>query len=189
MPGFHNAMNRMTLRQRSVRHGFVRFFKGIGMIRSVLLGLLCAMVPMQVAAQPIVASILSTGDGDTLRINQNGQTVIIRLACIDSPEPDQPGGTAAAQRLAQLLPRGQSIQLIPVDTDTHGRTVGVVFANGRSVNMQMVQEGHAAAYRYHLSSCPNSRNDLLAAESSARAARRGFWAQANPIMPWDWRRR
>ena len=51
----------------------------------------------------------------------------------------------------------------------------------------MVQEGQAVVYGQYLSNCPGSRNQLLAAERQARSARRGFWAQSNPIMPWDWR--
>ncbi|MEP0911806.1 thermonuclease family protein [Leptolyngbya sp. GB1-A1] len=138
-------------------------------------------------AQPVSGTIVSTGDGDTLRVNQNGQTITIRLACIDSPEASQPGGEAAANRLRQLLPQGQAVQVIPVDADRYGRTVGVVFANGRSVNLQLVQEGYAVVYQQFLSNCPNSRNELIAAENQAKAARRNFWAQANPVMPWDWR--
>jgi micrococcal nuclease len=133
------------------------------------------------------ATVVSTGDGDTLRVNQSGQTLTVRLGCIDSPEPDQPGGQASADRLRELLPRDQAIQLVPIDTDRYGRTVAVVFVNGQSVNLQLVQEGQAVVYPQYLSGCPNSRNDLLAAEETARSAGLGFWAQANPVMPWDWR--
>lgn len=111
----------------------------------------------------------------------------MRLGCIDSPEPDQPGGTASADRLRELLPRDQAIQLIPIDIDRYGRTVAVVFINGQSVNLQMVRERQAVVYSQYLSGCPNSRNDLLTAEDAARSARLGVWAEANPVMPWDWR--
>ncbi|WP_225914066.1 thermonuclease family protein [Leptolyngbya ohadii] len=147
-----------------------------------------AVAQRQAIAQTINATVISTGDGDTLRVDQGGQSITVRLSCIDSAEASQPGGQAAADRLRQLLPRGQSVQIIPTDTDRYGRTVGVVFANGRSINLQMVQEGHAVVYRDYLNNCPNSRNDLLAAEAEARSARRNFWAQSNAVMPWDWRR-
>lgn len=140
-----------------------------------------------VIAEVQTAIVVSIGDGDTLRVNQDGNTITVRLACIDSPEADQPGGAAAADRLRQLLPRDQTVQLIPVDTDRYGRTVAVVFVNGRSINLQLVKEGLAVVYPQYLSNCPNSRNDLLAAEDEARSAESGVWAQANPVMPWDWR--
>lgn len=145
------------------------------------------LAPPAAIAQTVSGTIASVGDGDTLRIDQNGRTLTVRLACIDAPETDQPGGQASADRLRQLLPRGQAVQIIPVDVDRYGRTVGVVFAGGRSVNFQMVAEGQAVVYREYLNNCPNSRNELLAAEQRARSTRQNFWAQANPIMPWQWR--
>lgn len=161
----------------------------LSLLAFLVLGPLCLnlVASPRTTAQTINATVVSTGDGDTLQVRQNGQSITLRLACVDSPEAQQPGGTAAADRLRQLLPRGQSIQIIQTDTDRYGRMVGVVFVNGRSVNLQLVQEGHAVVYRNYLNNCPNSRNDLLAAEAQARSARRNFWAQTNPVMPWDWR--
>lgn len=138
-------------------------------------------------AEVQTATVVSTGDGDTLRVNQSGQTLTVRLGCIDSPEPDQPSGPASADRLRELLPRDQAIQLVPIDIDRYGRTVAVVFVNGQSVNLQMVREGQAVVYPQYLSGCPNSRDDLLAAEAAARSSGLGFWVESNPVMPWDWR--
>jgi len=152
--------------------------------------LLVSAVSSGAIAQSISgATVVSTIDGDTLQVNQNGQTITVRLACIDAAEGEQPGGTAAANRLRQLLPQNQAIQLIQVDTDRYGRTVAAVFANRQSINLRLVREGQAVVYPQYLSRCPNSRNDLLAAEQEARSHRRGFWAQTNPVMPWDWRQR
>jgi micrococcal nuclease len=160
----------------------------IRLIRSLLpLALLVLTLPVQAANQTVSATVISTGDGDTLRVNQNGQTVTVRLTCVDAAERDQPSGQAASNRLRQLLPQSQAVRLVVVDTDQYGRKVAVVFANGRSVNLQMVQEGQAVVYQQYLGNCPGSRNQLLTAEQQARSSRRGFWAQSNPIMPWDWR--
>jgi micrococcal nuclease len=190
----------MYFPQIQLHVGRVRYFTGtllnellrcgtmIRLTRSLLpLTLLVLMSPIRAIAEPINATVISTGDGDTLHVNQNGRSVTVRLACVDAPEHDQPGGQASADRLRQLLPRNQAVQLVKIDTDRYGRTVAVVFAGGRSVNLQMVQEGQAVVYRQYLSGCPGSRNQLLAAEDQARSARRGFWAQANLTMPWDWR--
>lgn len=87
--------------------------------------------PVLTAQQPSLTSaqIVSTGDGDTLRVRTGGasQPITIRLACIDAPESDQPGGQAAAARLAQLLPRDAAVNLRAVDTDRYGRTVAEVY--------------------------------------------------------------
>jgi micrococcal nuclease len=51
-----------------------------------------------------------------------------------------------------------------------------------------VQEGQAVVYRQYLSACPDLRDRLLSAEAQAKQRRLGLWAQANPVMPWDFRR-
>ncbi|MBD1852963.1 thermonuclease family protein [Cyanobacteria bacterium FACHB-502] len=153
----------------------------------VLLLLLAAFVPGTTAQSLPTATIVSTGDGDTLRINQAGRAITVRMICIDSPEAQQPGGTEAANRLRQLLPPGQVVQVRSVDTDRYGRVVAELYRNGRSVNLQMVQEGMAVVYRQYLSGCAATQDQYLQGEAAARAARRGFWAQRDPVMPWDWR--
>ena len=39
---------------------------------------------------PTSATVLSIGDGDTIRVQQGGKRITIRLACIDAPEMAQP---------------------------------------------------------------------------------------------------
>lgn len=94
-------------------------------------------------------TVLSTGDGDTLRVQQDDKTLTIRLSCIDAPEINQPQGQAASAlseipargRLCELLPRDTPITLRIVDTDRYGRTVAEVYPDGQSINLQMVTEG------------------------------------------------
>lgn len=159
------------------------------MKRLLLIALLCVLLAGCSIAQAFLGtSVISTGDGDTLHVRQNGQNLTVRLACIDAPERRQPGGSAASDRLRQLLPVGRRIQLRTVDTDRYGRTVGEIYANGRSINLQLVSEGQAVVYPQYLSGCRDDRAAYLQAEQTARSARRGFWSQRNPVMPWDWRR-
>ncbi|WP_198806970.1 thermonuclease family protein [Leptolyngbya sp. BL0902] len=136
-----------------------------------------------------VATVISVGDGDTLRMDYQGQTVTVRFACIDAPETSQtPWGPAAAERLRQLTPRGSTIQFREADTDRYGRMVAEVYAGGQLVNLQMVREGHAVVYTQFLSSCPQTQDLLLQAEAEAQQQRLNFWNQPNPVMPWDYRR-
>jgi micrococcal nuclease len=139
-------------------------------------------------AQALTGTIVSVGDGDTIRVKTSEQTLTVRLACIDAAEMSQrPYGEAAAIRLKQLLPVGQAISLQVTDTDRYRRSVAKVFKDGISINTAMVQEGQAAVYRPYLSACPELRDRLLSAEASAKSQRLGLWAQANPVMPWDYR--
>lgn len=90
------------------------------------------------------ATVVSVGDGDTLRMEYQGQTIIVRLACIDTPETSQlPWGPAATERLRQLAPRGTTIQFREADTDRYKRLVAKIYANSQNVNLQLVSEGYA----------------------------------------------
>jgi micrococcal nuclease len=73
------------------------------------------------------STVVSVGDGDTMRINYQGQTEPVRLACIDAPETAQTlWGPAATDRLRQLTPRDSTIQFREADTDRFGRTVAEI---------------------------------------------------------------
>lgn len=136
-----------------------------------------------------VAQVVSTGDGDTLGLKQNGKTVTVRLGCIDAPESKQlPWGQQSATRLKQLLPAGQTVRLRVIASDRYGRTVGEVFVGNRNINLAMVKEGFAVVYNDYLSGCPTTKNLYLAAENQAKSQRLGFWNQAKPVMPWDYRK-
>ena len=155
------------------------------------LGLLfCAVPPtIHVIAQPLTGTIISVGDGDTIRVRTAAQTLTVRLACIDAPEMSQrPYGQASANRLKQLLPVGQAVSLNVVDRDRYGRTVAKIYSGSLSVNLALVQEGQAAVYRQYLTGCPELRDRLLSAEASAKSRQLGLWAQSNPVMPWDYRK-
>ena len=135
------------------------------------------------------ATVVSVGDGDTLRVQSQGKTITVRLACVDAAEMKQaPYGQAASQRLKQLLPKGQRVSLRVVDVDRYKRTVAEVYVGSTPINLQMVREGQAVAYQQYLSGCPGLRNQLLQAEQQARSQRLQFWSQARPVMPWDYRR-
>lgn len=141
------------------------------------------------SAQLQSATVISVGDGDTLRAQVNGQPQTLRLACIDAPELAQsPYGAAARQRLQQLLPAGSQVEVEVVDRDRFGRGVALISLGNLSINQTLVQEGQAVVYQQFLNSCPSLRNQLLLSEAEARQRRLGFWAQANPVMPWDYRR-
>lgn len=134
------------------------------------------------------AQVVSLGDGDTLRARMQGQTVTIRLGCIDAPEMAQnPFGVQARNRLQQILPAGQTVSVREIDRDQYGRTVAELFLGSRSVNLQMVAQGQAVVYPQYLSGCAAARNQYLQAEKQAKQQRLGFWNQSNPVMPWDFR--
>ncbi|MCT0218733.1 thermonuclease family protein [Synechococcus sp. CS-1329] len=138
-------------------------------------------------AQGIQATVLSVGDGDTIRVLQGKQRLTVRLACIDAPEMAQaPHGANSRNALQSRLPVGRVVQLNVKTRDRYGRTVAEVISSG-NINLAMVASGQAFAYRQYLGNCKAS--DFLEAESKAGLRGLGVWQLSGGILrPWDFRR-
>ncbi|NJR15231.1 MAG: thermonuclease family protein [Calothrix sp. CSU_2_0] len=156
-------------------------------------------------AQTTTAKVISVGDGDTIRVEfsatkpaNNPNTDIleisyapttVRLGCIDAPEiKQQPWGTKSRDRLKQLLPPGKSVQIREITRDRYGRMVAEVYLGKQSVNLQLVKEGAAVIYRQYFNGCAATAKQFEQAEAAAKKRKLGFWNQAKPVMPWDFRR-
>ena len=137
--------------------------------------------------QGLSATVLSIGDGDTIRVRQSGRAVTVRLACIDAPETAQsPHGQQARSYLQQRLPVGREVRLEVKTTDRYGRSVAEVISD-ININLVLVEDGQAFAYRQYLSSC-NGR-EYLDAEYRASRRRYGVWQVEGGITrPWDFRK-
>ena len=130
-------------------------------------------------------TLLSVGDGDTVRVtDRTGAKVTIRLACIDAPESRQNYGRQSTERLKSHLSRGQ-LSIKPQVKDRYGRTVAELFMGKENINLRMVEEGSAWAYRRYLKTCNSSA--YIEAEASAKQKGRGLWAGVQPVPPWDYR--
>jgi endonuclease YncB( thermonuclease family) len=134
------------------------------------------------------ATVLSIGDGDTIRVLAGGRPLTIRLACIDAPETAQsPWGPQSRAYLLQRLPRGRQVTIEPHTIDRYGRTVAEVISE-LSIPLVMVEDGQAFAYRRHLAGC--EAKAFLEAEFRARRHRYGVWQVPGGLTrPWLFRRR
>lgn len=133
------------------------------------------------------ATVLSVGDGDTLRVSAGDRSLTIRLACIDAPETAQrPWGLNARAYLTQRLRRGREVTILPHTIDRYGRTVAEVISD-ININLAMVEDGQAFAYRRHLSGC--DAKEYEEAEFRASRHRYGVWQVEGGITrPWEFRR-
>jgi len=125
-------------------------------------------------------------DGDTLELRRGDELLTVRLVCIDAPESNQPFGEQSANRLGQLLQVGQAVRIEQKGRDRYNRVLAEVFVDSQSINLTMIREGYAVAYRNYLDNC--DRGQYLQAEETAKSGQLAFWSQENPILPWDWRR-
>jgi endonuclease YncB( thermonuclease family) len=120
-------------------------------------------------------------DGDTVDVSNGSRAMRIRTACIDAPELHQPQGQRSARALEADL-QGKDIGIETDGRDRYGRTVAYLIVDGENVNLAMVEAGMAFVY-------PNcKRKEFYAAETAARTAHAGVWADEDPQRPWDYRR-
>ena len=127
--------------------------------------------------------VLDVHDGDTTKLSCGGETLKVRLYCIDAPEIAQkPWGEESRDHLRSLA--GSTVTLRHVDKDRYGRTVGELYRDGASLNLAMVAAGRAAVYgRY----CGDWRFEE--AERQAKAAGRGIWSRPGQHQtPWAFRK-
>jgi micrococcal nuclease len=154
---------------------------GLGVVRLAFLGVsLLFGVSAHAATYP--ARVVAITDGNTLKAVHEGREIVVRLRWIDSPETGQRYGSQAKQALGAMV-GGQLVTVRDFGSDAHGRRLAdVVLPDGRNVNRELVRLGWAWWFRKY------SRDVTLGTlEADARAARRGLWADAHPVPPWEWR--
>ena len=121
------------------------------------------------------ATVVSVGDGDTVRVSEGSRRITVRLACIDAPESSQrPWGARSTALLKQLAPVGSEVTLRVQTTDRYGRTVAELVNRRGNVNQLMVGAGQAFAYRRYLRQCDAQK--YLQFEGEAKRQGLGVWS-------------
>lgn len=156
----------------------------ISFLPTLLLSVLLA-APAQ--AEILTGKVVRILDGDTIEVLQGKTTHRVRFAGIDAPESNQPFGTKAKRALSAVV-GGESVRVDWHKRDRYDRLVGKVTLDGADVNLSLVENGLAWWYReYSGEQSARDRHLYEAAERRARQARRGLWADPDPVAPWDWR--
>lgn len=166
--------------------GTCRALWGRHFLRLALLALLPILfVACRESGKMSSAQLIYVKDGDSIVVNLNGRETEVRLYGIDAPEFGQAYGEKSTKALRKLL-AGHEVGIEPVTTDRYGRTVALVFADGKNVCEAMVADGQAWLYTKYCkkSFCGKWRKD----EENARKARLGLWRKDSPRPPWEWRK-
>jgi endonuclease YncB( thermonuclease family) len=146
--------------------------------------LLAAAAAATLLAQDFTGKVVRISDGDTIRVMHNGVAERIRLWGIDCPESKQAFGTRAKQFTGDRA-FGKEVAVHVRDVDRYGRTVAeIILPDGRNLNREIVRAGFAWWYERYA----RHETVLRDLQNEARAARRGLWADPNPVPPWEWRR-
>ncbi len=127
-------------------------------------------------------TVVRVRDGDSLVVRAAGAGVEVRLDGVDAPELAQAHGAEAKRRTADLA-LGRTVRVVGQGRDKYERTLAEVFLpDGRSLNRELVSAGYAWWFRRH-----SEDRDLAERERLAREARRGLWADPDPVPPWEFR--
>jgi micrococcal nuclease len=142
-----------------------------------------------------VATIFRVVDGDTLKVNYDGKTELIKLIGIDAPENKlsrkaKDEAVASKENLVTIVSRGidaekfmknlvkkGDIVTIEFDAETrdiNGNLIGYIFlANGKMLNEEIVRAGYA----HVVTTSHNAKyyDRLSKAYAEAKAHKRGFW--------------
>ena len=114
----------------------------------------------------------------------SGEPASIRLAGIDSPEIEHAGRGAqpyahAAKRIAMdMINRAKNVEVVFDPSDaTYGRRVGMVYADGVNVNLELIKRGAAAylPYRHKGKQQMYNGKAFQDAQENAIKSRRGMW--------------
>lgn len=122
-------------------------------------------------------------DGDTVIGNCEHKTVRIRLTGIDAPEMGQENwGQKSKEYLMKLLNR--DFTLVAQGADTYQRQLGILWVGDKDINLEMIRQGMAVAYRSKETPAP-----YFAAEKQAKKSKKGIWAVKGAQQdPKKWRR-
>lgn len=150
------------------------------MIRQIILLIFLSSTCLGAELQGKVTSIT---DGDTVKVFDGFQEIKIRLSNIDAPESKQAFGTRAKQKLAEKV-FGRTVVVEYHKKDKYKRIIGTIWLENRNINLEMVQDGYAWAYRKYLDDI-----NFLQAEKDARDNKFGLWVDPFPQPPWDFRKR
>lgn len=139
------------------------------------------------------AVITYVGDGDSVggKLKQDGSKIACRIDSIDAPETAKPKlgkagqayGEESKRTLEEMILWKEVTIRVTKPKGKYDRDYCQIEIEGESVDKKMLQAGAAYLYRRY-----NNSPDLAQAESEAKAAKRGLWADPGAISPEAFRR-
>jgi len=127
------------------------------------------------------AQVLEIVDGDTIKVQIEGEIFTVRYIGIDTPETKHPSKPvewmgAEATEANRALVEEQLVYLVKdvSETDRYGRLLRYVYlADGTFINAELVRQGYAQVSTYP----PDVALEevFIAAQTEARTVQRGLW--------------
>ncbi|OPY15081.1 MAG: Thermonuclease precursor [Syntrophus sp. PtaB.Bin075] len=172
----------------------------ITVLLSFLFSILLLSPPSYAVIRTVEGTVSKISDGDTLHVaTPEGTKLKVRLYGCDAPEtekmdrrtgqtsmPGQPYGEESFLALQSKVYR-KNVRLDIIDIDRYRRMVSMIWLGNRNINLEMIREGHAEAYRKYLKEPYQSQ--FINAEKQARAERAGIWGLSDFERPSEFRKR
>lgn len=133
--------------------------------------------------------VIKVSDGDTLNIQkvENGKFVgemlRIRMYGMDAPEKSQDYGSESRQALEKLV-TGKNLSVEVKNKDRYGRTVAIIYANGKNVNEEMVKTGNAWWYQEYA----KKDTQFEKYQENAKQKKLGLFSRKGYTEPWNYRK-
>ena len=128
--------------------------------------------------------VIGITDGDTIEVMYAGKAAKIRLEGIDAPEIGQPWGEQAKQVTEQLA-LNKDVKVVAKERGRYGRIIANVYLpSGHELGQVLVATGYAWWYREY-----SDDSTLEKLEEAAKSSGQGLWSKADPIPPWQWRKK
>ena len=158
-----------------------------------------------VHASPSPGKIEKVIDGDTIKLADETESdgkvwkgPVYGIRGIEAPALDQPFGKQAHERLKEIIEGKVAIRNGPTPrAHKGGNALFFRTEKGESLANMMISEGLAWVVEAELEDKHRKPTDVkkvdpqteawLKAEREAREAKRGLWADKDPVRPWEWR--
>lgn len=139
---------------------------------------------MTVVQIALTVTLVRAVDGDTIKVKYNGKVKTVRYLLVDTPETKkpnscvQPYGKEASEENKKLVESGKlELEFDKGGTDKYGRLLAYVYADGKSVQEQLLKDGLArVAYIYP----PNTKyvDEYQKVENTAKKKHIAIWSKS-----------
>jgi endonuclease YncB( thermonuclease family) len=135
------------------------------------------------AAETFTGKVAEVIKGDVLTVMHADKAETVRLAGVDCPEPAQPFGPEARKFTSDRV-LGKDVTFETDGSDLEGRTlVTATLPDGTVLNREVVAAGLGWYCDKHAGADPALPGLMV----NAIAVKKGLWADAAPLAPWDFR--
>lgn len=154
----------------------------------IVIGIILCFLLMNsfvLAGERIPVKYLKTSDGDTMRVELNGENVRVRFLGINTPEVsgedkvEEPFGNEALAYTKKKLDNAKKIEIeydaVADHEDRFGRHLAWIWVDDKLFEIELLEQGLAKTYM--LKNNYQYASELKAAEEKAQKAKIGVWTE------------